>query len=1409
MKLTYIIYVCLRIFTLHTGLEICLGKPLDDTLLQVIRNEVQRISDSVHDFKDKEDKDVKSICSTLALFKSEFDRAVQVLGQQQSSLQTTCEELKNNQDMLKEEMSTKDKEQKELLKESELHWKIRQEQVESLCKTLEVKRAVMQRDLDVLRTKMDGLTFSDDSKEVVFDAPEQIQWFTGREKEMEMLERCLSFESVSGLNMVAICGLGGCGKTTLGAHFAWKHKSEYEGGVFWISMEDDRKFENSMNDLALRLGMLADSFDLTLSKVLMWISKRKRPWLLVLDDVDQLNLSEQMHKVLSGRWKRQASGHVLLTTRREPKEVCQSINLEPSCCVDVFAFSEDEAKRFLVARSDVSDATVEEAALDELVGELGCLPLALEQAGAHIKALQCLVSSYLEEYNIQRLNLLRHHSAKPLWEYESKNRLAVHTTWLLNFEYVRKSPHGEIASSFVQAAAFLAPNEIQEELINSQLLSVDDPSRQNFNRPLMKTQIVETLTKFSLFQKKSSTSLGLHRLVQEVIRNRMTTEETALSLLKAVQILHQSFRDCPSPDQILTDITASVHEQASVSVVNPSLFYLWSRLASHASELQQHLKSLLCQQEIERDVKTLVLTRDTSRVVYENAVQLSVHGHQEDAKEAERFAFQLLDSCANDGVDITLDELKKLFPHTLPLPQLLQKIILYSSRPPTENQFFETNGQQRSVIAEIRLRGNAFFGDKRFKEAVETYTEAIDASKGTKHPDPRLFNNRATAYLKLGNFEKCLQDSEAYINLMPNCWKGYTRKALALRGLGRKGSAWCFAAIAYYHDAKCCRRYEAFQSVFNDVDEKWEVVESSEALKRSLLRNKSSTFRKKVLLLTSEEYEIEDGAIARDQINELTFLFKNSDGSNDIVNTTLATFVNGLRVTIKCGGIRLSKECFLENISFSGTNGIFVGPDGDVEFSNCTFTSTDTSGSAVVVYGTAKFTQCVVSDSPGGGINVEGPNATASLMKCKLNGNGKKPKSSSAIVVSCGGRVEVKKCSIYGNTEGIYVYSYVKGTIAKEAIIQDSEIYDNRYEGIYVSGHPTLSCAVVIRKNKIYHNGGHGIEVAFHVNNILFEENMVFGNFWWGVWVQCNSGGHYKGNEICNNNMGGVRVGRQSPGKPACVIENNVIHDNCGPAFHEGLQTFEGYTFPSELHVHFQRYEWKKHANLLLMGKGTEFEISFPNAVLSEFNSNNQCFQNNKTQINLQAVSSVTNCTFCFRRDRELKWCSRCMTARYCGRECQRLHWRRHKYICQAIGQRNAIEVSIPILRVDSGFGFTRFFATHPSLEPTGPLYAPPPRRDGTRFVVKLQTWLDNLVEGFLNDECSLERSRISIYDRSRTVDFEITNRPQLYHLIMECGMMGSRMYLSKKLFCWAAFKDGKTRTLTIFTHGFPPVQKW
>ena len=684
--------------------------------------------------------------------------------------------------------------------------------------------------------------------------------------------------------------------------------------------------------------------------------------------------------------------------------------------------------------------------------------------------------------------------------------------------------------------------------------------------------------------------------------------------------------------------------------------------------------------------------------------------------------------------------------------------------------------------------------------------------------DPRLLNNRATAHLKLKNFEKCLQDCEEYIKIRSSCWKGYSRKALALNGLGRKGSALCFAAIAYSHDARSCRCYEAFQTTFKTVDERWEIINTSEGLIRSLSECKIPELRKEVLLLASDQYNIKDAQHV--QIDGVTNFFENSDGSNDIVDTTLAAYCNGKNVTINCDALRFSKKCFVQNVSFLQKSTIFVGPNGDVEFTNCGFRSTN-GFTAVIVYGTAKLMQCTISDSPGGGIKVQGYQASASLIKCKVNNNGKKPEKSSGIKVTAGGRVDVKECLIHGNAEGVRIFSLACDKLAespKEATVENSEIYDNKFEGILITGDPHSSCAVDIRRNKIYHNNGHGVKVSFYFNDLRLQKNVVFENLWWGIWVESNSGGYFEGNEIYNNKMGGIRVGKQSPGKPASLVENNEIYSNCGPAFHDGLHPFELYGFPKDLHVHFLGHKIRRAENAS-KGIATEFEFSFPNAVSADFKSNNKCIENGKPKVELQAASSKSNCAFCFRREVQLKCCKRCMTARYCGKECQTLHWGRHKYICAAIGQRNTIEVCVPVGGVAplggvaSRDGVARRCFTHPSLEPTGPRHAPRPPKDGARFVVKIQTFeFYDLNPGYPSGLVSEEyndpnKARMTIYDRSRYLDFQTTQQPQLYHLVMQCGVMGCTMYLGKKMFCWAAYKDNET--LRIFTHEFPPLQKW
>ena len=271
-------YVC---FLFAAGLNICLGKPVDNAVLQFIRQDVQLLSDSLNACREEQDK----IYVTIDLFKSVLDRAVMSIQQKQSVLEKTCEELRDNQVLMKQEiMSTKN--------EETMHWETTQE-VERICRLLESRSSFMQRDLDKLTAIANSRSSSEDCNQTVFDAPVRNKWFVGRENELESLEKWLSLDEIGRLKMCALCGLGVCGKTALATHLSWKRKTKYEGGVFWFSLEDDKKFENSVAELALRLGILANSFDLTLSKILTWISRRKKPWLLVLDDVDQLVLSEQ------------------------------------------------------------------------------------------------------------------------------------------------------------------------------------------------------------------------------------------------------------------------------------------------------------------------------------------------------------------------------------------------------------------------------------------------------------------------------------------------------------------------------------------------------------------------------------------------------------------------------------------------------------------------------------------------------------------------------------------------------------------------------------------------------------------------------------------------------------------------------------------------------------------------------------------------------------------------------------------------------------------------------------------------------------------------------------------------------------------------------------------------------------
>ncbi|CAA0820580.1 Hsp70-Hsp90 organizing protein 3 [Striga hermonthica] len=76
------------------------------------------------------------------------------------------------------------------------------------------------------------------------------------------------------------------------------------------------------------------------------------------------------------------------------------------------------------------------------------------------------------------------------------------------------------------------------------------------------------------------------------------------------------------------------------------------------------------------------------------------------------------------------------------------------------------------IADEEREKGNQYFKEQKYPEAIKHYTEAIKRNP----KDPKAYSNRAASYTKLGAMPEGLKDAEKCIELDPTFSKGYTRK---------------------------------------------------------------------------------------------------------------------------------------------------------------------------------------------------------------------------------------------------------------------------------------------------------------------------------------------------------------------------------------------------------------------------------------------------------------------------------------------------------------------------------------------------------------------------------------------------------------------------------------------------------
>ena len=166
-----------------------------------------------------------------------------------------------------------------------------------------------------------------------FGALDRNEYFTGRKKELESLDKAFEEVNTKGAGLGSgkrkakvhgICGLGGCGTSSLAFEYAWRNLERYSGGVFVINGESDELLRASLqgihgqfvyNSQPNKHGE-AKQFDQLMTETLSWLGSLREKWLLLLDNMDQKRLSSYTRKLFFGQWKNKTSGDILVTSRR-------------------------------------------------------------------------------------------------------------------------------------------------------------------------------------------------------------------------------------------------------------------------------------------------------------------------------------------------------------------------------------------------------------------------------------------------------------------------------------------------------------------------------------------------------------------------------------------------------------------------------------------------------------------------------------------------------------------------------------------------------------------------------------------------------------------------------------------------------------------------------------------------------------------------------------------------------------------------------------------------------------------------------------------------------------------------------------------------------------------------------------
>jgi tetratricopeptide (TPR) repeat protein len=193
----------------------------------------------------------------------------------------------------------------------------------------------------------------------------------------------------------------------------------------------------------------------------------------------------------------------------------------------------EEAVAFLARRTGSTD----QAVLDALAAELGDLPLALEEAAAYLEETHSGIGEFLTLVRERARELF---GLDQPTDDERADQRRVATVWSLSLERIHQQ--APAAEALLRLCAFLAPDDIPRELPGEHAEVLPDELAGVVGDVLAYNRLLGAVSRYSLAT-VTPTSLGVHRLVQAVLRARLGADHEQEWAAAAVALLRSSFPD--------------------------------------------------------------------------------------------------------------------------------------------------------------------------------------------------------------------------------------------------------------------------------------------------------------------------------------------------------------------------------------------------------------------------------------------------------------------------------------------------------------------------------------------------------------------------------------------------------------------------------------------------------------------------------------------------------------------------------------------------------------------------------------------------------------------------------------------------------------------------------------------------